>query len=113
MRIFLKIIALILIVLFSVPVVRYRTVSPCGMLKKEHVERVERQVREVEEQALEQASAYGDEAEGVAEEVAGVVEDVTAGIAAGVAETKVRRMSTWECTKELIDLKLGGETDER
>jgi hypothetical protein len=113
MKVFLKLVAFVLVILLLVPVVRYRTLSPCGMLKQEYVERAERQAQAVEEEAVAQAGAYSEEAGAVAEEVADVVEDVTAGIAAGVAEARVRRMSTWQCTTELIDLKLGNEPDER
>ncbi|NIM47750.1 MAG: hypothetical protein GTN62_00175 [Gemmatimonadales bacterium] len=105
-----KLLVLVLVVLAAVPVAQYRTVKPCSMLKKELVKQAREEIEKASSQAREAVGQFGEEAERVAGEVGAVVEDVTAGVAAGVAEARVERMSVGECVQELWREKFGGES---
>ena len=110
MKFLLKAFAVILVIAISAPLLTYRTVSPCSMLKKELALRAERQVDEVAEQVRESARDYGEEAQQVVDDVSEVAEPVADGLAAGIAAARVQRMSTRECVSELWRIKTGGES---
>lgn len=96
-----KLLLALLALLVLVPLLRYRTLHPCGMLEKELMRQVEREIEETGAMARDRASEFGDQAEEVMEDVAPVVEDVATGVAQGVARARVRRMSTGQCVAEL------------
>ena len=109
MKMLIKLVLLVIIVAVAVPVLQYRTVSPCTMLKKEMVRQAEEGVRQAGEQVREGLDSanieVGEETERIAEDVAGAVGDLAVAITAGAAEAKVRRMSAGQCLKELWRMK--------
>jgi hypothetical protein len=107
-----KFILLALVLVIALPILAYRTGSPCEMLKKEWVERAQEKAEEVVEQGREAASDYGEQIERIAEQVGEIVENVTEDIAEGVAEMRVEEMSTGQCVKELLRIKTGREPTE-
>lgn len=109
MKFIAKALVIILVVVVSVPLITYRTVSPCGMLKKELKWRTEHQVEAVGEVAQDRAADYGEDAQQFAEDMSEIVEDVAEGVAAGVATARVQRMSTGQCVSELWRIKTGRE----
>ncbi len=109
MKFVLKAFAVVLVIAISVPLVTYRTVSPCSMLKKELALRAEQQMEAVGEELRMRAEDYGEEAEQIVDDVSEVAEPVVEGLAAGFAAARVQRMSTGECVSELWRIKTGGE----
>ena len=105
----IKLVVLVLIVAIAVPVVQYRTVKPCTMLKKEMVRQAEEGVRQAGDQAREELETadieLGEETEAIAEDIAGAVGDLAVAISSSAAEAKVRRMSPGQCLKELWRMK--------
>lgn len=102
--------ALALVILLGYPVVHYRAVTPCGMYKRELTWRMERQMEQASAIAKERVQALGgDSGEQAAAEVESAIEDVAAGIAVGMVEAKVRRMSAGECASELWRVKVRGQ----
>jgi enoyl-CoA hydratase/carnithine racemase len=93
----------------AVPVIRYRTLSPCEMLRIELVDRVRQDVAEARADARDVVREHGAAAESVAAAVGDVVSAVSVGVAAGAAELKVQRMSSGECAAELWRIKVLGE----
>jgi hypothetical protein len=109
-KLVLKIGALVLVVLLGYPMLHYRAVTPCGMYKREltwHMERQMEQASTIASERLQQLG--GDSAEQTAAEVESAIEDVAAGIAVGVVEAKVRRMSAGQCVSELWRIKVRGQ----
>jgi hypothetical protein len=109
MKTLIKLALLLVVVAIAVPVVQYRTLSPCTMLKKEMVRQAEEGVRQAGEQVRGELDAadveLGEETEAVAEDIAGAVGDLAVAISAGAAEAKVRQMSSGQCLKELWRIK--------
>ena len=104
-----KIGALVAIAVIGYPVLHYRAVSPCEMLRKELIWQMEDRIEAVAAAAAEQVESLGIDSvtiEGDLEEKLG---DVAAGIAAGAAEAKVRRMSSAACARELWRITVGGD----
>jgi hypothetical protein len=112
MKTLAKLIILAIVAMFAVPLLLYRTASPCSMLKQEWVERARDHAESAVEEGREAASEYGDEVERIAERVGEMVENVTEDIAEGVADMKVEEMSTGQCVKELWRIKTGREPTE-
>jgi pheromone shutdown protein TraB len=104
-----KIVGLVVVVLVGYPVVHYRAVSPCEMLRKELIWQLEERVEAAAATAAEQVEALGVESAEIEADLESALEGMAAGISAGVAEAKVRRMSTGECTSELWRITIGGE----
>jgi hypothetical protein len=113
MKTLAKLVVIVFVLVIALPIVRYRTASPCGMLKKELVDQAKSKAESAVEQGREAASEYGDRAERIAAQVGEMVENVTEEVAAGVAELRVEDMSTGECVKELWRIKAGGDSDGR
>jgi hypothetical protein len=109
MKTTLKIAALVTVVLVGYPVVHYRAVTPCEMLRKELVWQMEERVAAAADSAAAVVASLGAESSGVEEEVESALAGVAAGIAAGVAEAKVRRMSPGACAGELWRITIGGD----
>ncbi len=109
MKFILKAFAVVLVIVISVPILTYRTVNPCTMLKKELALRAEQQMEAVGEEVRQRAEDYGEEAEQIVDDVSEVAEPVVEGLAAGFAAARVQRMSTGECASELWRIKTGGE----
>jgi hypothetical protein len=110
MKFLLKALAVVLVIVVSVPLLTYRTVSPCSMLEKELAVRAERQMEAVTEEVRESVEDYGEEARQVVDDVSEIAEPVAEGLAAGIAAARVQRMSTGECVSELWRIKTGGES---
>jgi hypothetical protein len=107
-----KLVLLGLVLVIALPVLQYRTASPCSMLKQEWVAQAQEQAEQAVEQGREAASDYGAEIERIAERVGEIVENVTEDIAVGVAEMRVDEMSAGQCVKELWRIKTGREPTE-
>ncbi len=113
MKLLTKFVVLAVVLVIALPVLRYRTASPCGMLKKELVDRARSEAESAVQQGREAASEYGDRAERIAEQVGEMVENVTEEIAAGVAEMRVEEMSAGQCARELLRMKTGRDRGDR
>lgn len=110
MKTLAKLIVVLLVLVIAIPIVAYRTGSPCGMLKKEWVERALQETESAVDEGREAASEYGENAERIAEQVGEMVGNVAEDIAEGVADMKTEEMSPGECIKELWRLKTGRES---
>jgi len=109
MKFALKAFAVVLVIVISVPLLTYRTVSPCSMLKKELALRAEQQMEALAEEVRENVEDLGEQARQVVDDVSEIAEPVAEGLAAGIAAARVQRMSTGECASELWRIKTGGE----
>jgi hypothetical protein len=111
MKALFKLVVLLLVIAVAVPIAQYRTVKPCTMLRKELVWRTERQLRDAGQQAREGLDSanveLSEDTEALVGDIAGVVSDVAVGVAEGVATARVRRMSSGQCLRELVRVKLG------
>lgn len=107
-----KLIVVAVVIVLALPVLQYRTASPCGMLKKEWVERAKEQAAEAVDHGKKAVGDYGERAEQIAERVGRIVGDVTEDIAEEVAEMRLEKMSTGACVKELWRLKTGAKPAE-
>ena len=105
----LKLVALVTVILVAYPVLHYRAVSPCEMLRKELMWQLEARVAAAADSAAAVISAFGVESEDIDDDIEGALEGMAAGIAAGVAEAKVRRMSPGACARELWSITIGGD----
>ena len=105
----LKIGALVAIAAIAYPVLHYRAVSPCEMLRKELIWQMEDRIDAAATAAAEQIEALGVDSVTVDLDVEAALEGVAAGIAAGAAEAKVRRMSARACAGELWRITIGGD----
>jgi hypothetical protein len=104
-----KIAALATVVVVGYPVVHYREVAPCEMLRKELRWQMEARVESAAASAKATVESLGIESSDVEHEVQTALEGVAADISAGVAEAKVRRMSSRECVGELWRITIGGD----
>lgn len=109
MKTFLKVALAVVVVAVAVPIVTYRTVRPCEMLRKELVARAERKLEAARDSVREAAGALGEDAEEAADAVASTIQHLTGGVVAGAAAAKVERMSASECVGELVRTRLGGD----
>ncbi len=106
----LKLGGVVLVIVLGYPVIHYRAVTPCGMYKRELTWHMERQMEQASAIASERLQALGgDSAERAAAEVESAIEDVAAGVAVGIVEAKVRRMSAGECARGLWRVKVRGQ----
>jgi hypothetical protein len=90
-------------------IVQYRTLGPCGMVKKEWVEYMEEKAETLSEEGRDRASEYGENAERIAEDIGAIVEGVTESVAESVAESRADEMSFGQCVKEMWRIKTGKE----
>ncbi len=91
----------ILLMVAAVPLVRYRSLDPCTMLRRELVNRAEREVRAAQDSVRAATGGLGDETRRAADDVASAVGHLVVGVASGAAAAKVERMSTRECVAEM------------
>lgn len=98
------------VIVLGIPVVQYRTFSPCTMLKQELVGRARAQAEALREEGRARAEEFGEDVGRLADEIGKVVEDAAATVTAGMAEARVDEMSTGQCVRELWNLKLGRES---
>lgn len=105
-----KVAVVVLALVLAVPVLQYRTVRPCTMLRKELVKRTKETAEEVGKRAKEEASQLSGDAARIADGIGEMVEDVAEEVAEGVAEARVRDMPVWKCVSEFWRLKV---TDRR
>jgi hypothetical protein len=91
-----------LVLALAVPVVSYRTVRPCEMLRQELVRDSERKLEAARDTVRRAAGALGEEAQDAADAVASTVQHLTAGLVAGAAAAKVEGMSAPACVRELV-----------
>jgi len=102
-----KVVIVLLVLAAGVTLVRYRTLSPCGMLKKEWVERARERVEQASERARDAAEELGGRAERIADDLGESLEETAKEVAETVAETAADEKSLGECVVELWDMKVG------
>lgn len=107
-----KILALLTIVVIAAaafPVVKYRTFSPCSMLRQELVKRARSDVESLTQQGKERAEEYGEDAGRIAGGIGAVLENAAAGVMEGLAEERVRDLSLTECAREWWRISFGNK----
>lgn len=109
MKTALKVGLALVLVAAAIPLVTYRTVRPCEMLRQELVRQAERKLAAARDSVREASGALGEDAQEAVDAVASTVQHLTAGVVAGAAAAKVERMSTAECAAELVRARLGRE----
>jgi len=108
MKKIIKALLVVLVLFIAIALIRYRTLSPCGMLKKEWVEDAREGVESASERAREAAEEVGGRTERIADDVGDAVEESAKEIAEALAETLADEKSFGECMAELWKLKTGG-----
>ena len=103
-----KVLLLAFVLITAVTFLRYRTLSPCGMLKKEWVEDARKGVEAASERAREAAEEVGGRTERIADDVGDAVEESAKEIAETLAETLADKKSFGECVAELWKIRTGG-----
>ena len=101
MKTFVKLTLFVVIVMLALTVFKYRTVSPCSMLKKERIERIHEGIESVREEAQDAAEGHSERAERILEDVGEALEGMAEGLAERVSELEVDEMSTRQCVAEL------------
>jgi hypothetical protein len=91
----------------AVPVVSYRTVRPCGMLRKELIHDAEEALEAARDSVRRVTAALDDRARDATDAVAEGVQQATVGMVTVAIDLKIDQMSAGECASELIDNKLG------
>jgi hypothetical protein len=109
MKTLLKILVAVVVVLLVVPLVTYRTLSPCEMLEKELVRRTERKLEAARDSVREAMGALGPGARDAADAIAAGVQDAAVELSAAAAAAKVERMSGGECLSELVRTRVKGD----
>jgi F0F1-type ATP synthase membrane subunit b/b' len=101
LKTFAKLALFVVIVMLALTVFKYRTVSPCSMLKKERIERIHEGIESVREEAQEAAEEHSERAERILEDVGEALEGMAEGLAERVSKLEVDEMSTRQCIAEL------------
>jgi F0F1-type ATP synthase membrane subunit b/b' len=96
-----KIVVLAVVLLIAIPLVKYRTIRPCEMLKKERIERIREGIESAGEDAREAVAEHSERAEQILDDVGEALEGLADGLAERVAELEVDEMSTRKCIAEL------------
>jgi hypothetical protein len=109
MKTLLRILVAVVVVLLVVPLVAYRTLSPCEMLRKELVRQTERQLEAARDSISQAAAVLGQGARDAADAIAAGVQNAARDLAAAAAAAKVERMSAGACASELIRTRLKGD----
>ena len=105
MKTLAKLALLIVVVMIALPLVKYRTIKPCTMLKKERVERIQDGIESASEQARDAVAEHGERAERIVDDVSEALGGLADGLAERVAELEVDDMSTRQCVAELWKLR--------
>ncbi|UCD23787.1 MAG: hypothetical protein JSW51_12235 [Gemmatimonadota bacterium] len=108
MKKIIKALLVVLVLVLAVTLVRYRTLSPCGMLKKEWVKDARKGVESAAERARDAAEDMGGRAEEIADDVGDAVEESAKEVAEALAETLAEEKSFGECVAELWKRNTGG-----
>ena len=98
---------ILLVAVAAVPVVSYKTLNPCTMLKKEYVNRAKERTGELTTRGKEKASEYGEDAERIVDGIGAVLENAAGGIVEGLAEAQIEELSLRECAREWWRVKFG------
>lgn len=101
MKTLFKLALLVVVVLIAWPFVKYRTVNPCSMLKKERLEQVQEGIEAAREGVQDAAGEHSEQAEELLGEVGEALEGLYEGIAERAVELEVGELSTRECVAEL------------
>ncbi len=96
-----KIVVLAVVLLIAFPLVKYRTIKPCEMLKKERIERIRDGIETAGEEARGAVAEHSERAEQILDDVSEALEGMADGLAERVAGLEVDEMSTRECVVEL------------
>ena len=108
MKKLVKVLAVLLVLVLAVTFIKYRTLSPCGMLKKEWVKDARKGVEAASDRAREAAKEVGGRTERVANDVGDAVEETAKEVAETLAETLADEKSFGECVAELWKMKTDG-----
>lgn len=100
-------ILILVVVVAAVPVVSYKTLNPCTMLKKEYVNRAKDRAGELTASGRDKASEYGEDAERIVDGLGAVLENAAGGIVEGLAEAQIEQLSLRECAREWWRVKFG------
>ena len=87
MKKIIKALLVVLVLFLAITFIRYRTLSPCGMLKKEWVKDAREGVEAASERAREAAEEVGGRTEEIADDVGEAVEESAKELAEALAET--------------------------
>jgi glutamine cyclotransferase len=101
--------AVVVVAVAAIPVAKYKTLSPCSMLRQELVNRAKHDVASMTQKGKEQAGEYGEDYGRIADGIGAVIENAAAGIAEGLAEERVKEMSLTGCAQEWWRIKFGKE----
>jgi len=101
LKTFVKLALFVVIVMLALTAFKYRTVSPCSMLKKERIERIHEGIESVREGAQDAAEGHSERAKRILEDVGEALEGMAEGLAERVSELEVDEMSTRQCVAEL------------
>ena len=96
-----KLVLPVVAVIIALPLLKYRTIKPCSILKKERIEQIRDGIETAGEEAQEAVSEHSERAERILEDVGEALEGLADGLAERVAELEVDEMSTRECVAEL------------
>ncbi len=97
----MKLVLLVVVVMIALPLLKYRTIKPCSMLKKERIEQIRDGIESVGEDAQEAVAEHSERAERILDDVSEALEGMADGLAERVAELEVDEMSTRQCVAEL------------
>ena len=96
---------LAVVLLIAVSLVKYRTIRPCEMLKKERIERIREGIESAGEDAREAVADHSERAEQILDDVSEALGGLADGLAERVAEAEVDEMSTRQCIAELWNMR--------
>ena len=101
MKTLIKLALVVLVVAIAIPVVKYRTVNPCEMLKKERIEQIREGIETASDEASGAVDGRSERAERIIDDVGETLEGLADDLAETVVELEVDEMSTGECVAEL------------
>ena len=107
MKTLVKIVLAVVVIAIAVPLIKYRTVRPCSMLKQERIERIRDGIESAGEDAQDAVAEHSERAERILEDVGEALDGLADGLAEHVAELEVEDMSTRECVAELWKMRRG------
>jgi F0F1-type ATP synthase membrane subunit b/b' len=108
LKAFGKLVLLVVVVLIALPLVKYRTIKPCSMLKKERIEQIRDGVATAREEARDAVAEHSERAERIVDDVGEALEGLTDDLAETVVDLEVDKMSTRQCVAELWKLRKRG-----
>ena len=102
MKTLFKLVLLVVVIVIAWPFIKYRTINPCSMLKKERLEQVQEQIEDASESVQEAAEEHSEQASELLGEVGEALEGLAEGIVERAVEMEVDELSTRQCIAELF-----------